>query len=181
MSLSPNIVAPTVSKASLYSINVRLVGVGFRATVSKIYLQELQEPFAIRRIDPEGGPKVPTAGAYGTSLSQSRFLRGDSSRPFMKVLTLKVGKSASTLYPIPSKVDIYCPTDQQQQAENQPFLVTSFDWHELTRVVSEIQSYKDIDPYKGSGIHICDRVETDTGETFPTLSKHSRPLKEIKK
>jgi len=130
MSLSLNIVAPTVSKASLYSINVRLVGVGFRATVSKIYLQELQEPFAIRSaewIDPEGGPKVPTAGAYGTSLSQSRFLRGDSSRPFMKVLTLKVGKSASTLYPIPSKVDIYCPTDQQQQAENQPFLVTSFD------------------------------------------------------
>ena len=195
MSISPNIVAPTipkipmvsanfvrskegipsrlshtdaVSKASLYSINVRLVGVGFRATVLKIYLQELQEPFA-------------------TSLSQSRFLRGDSAegtygaRPFIKVLTLKVGKSASTLYPIPSKVDIYCPTDQQQQAENQPFLVTSFDWHELTRVVSEIQSYKDIDPYKGSGIHICDRVETETGETFPSLSKHSRPLKEIKK
>ena len=137
MSISPNIVAPTismgqvpmvsanfvrskggipsrlshtdaVSKASLYSINVRLVGVGFRATVLKIYLQELQEPFA-------------------TNLSQSRFLRGDSSRPFIKVLTLKVGKSASTLYPIPSKVDIYCPTDQQQQAENQPFLVTSFD------------------------------------------------------
>ena len=135
MSISPNIVAPTVpkihanfvrseggivtsssrlshtdavSKASLYSINVRLVGVGFRATVLKIYLQELQEPFA-------------------TSLSQSRFLRGDSSRPFIKVLTLKVGKSASTFYPIPSKVDIYCPTDQQQQAENQPFLVTSFD------------------------------------------------------
>jgi hypothetical protein len=101
-------------KASLYSINVRLVGVGFRATVLKIYLQELQEPFA-------------------TSLSQSRFLRGDSAegtygaRTFIKVLTLKVGKSASTLYPIPSKVDIYCPTDQQQQAENQPFLVTSFD------------------------------------------------------
>ena len=47
-------------KASLYSINVRLVGVGFRATVLKIYLQELQEPFA-------------------TSLSQSRFLRGDSA------------------------------------------------------------------------------------------------------
>ena len=141
MSISPNIVAPTIpkipmvsanfvrskegipsrlshtdavstvgayGKASLYSINVRLVGVGFRATVLKIYLQELQEPFA-------------------TSLSQSRFLRGDSSRPFIKVLTLKVGKSASTLYPIPSKVDIYCPTDQQQQAENQPFLVTSFD------------------------------------------------------
>lgn len=148
MSISPNIVAPTipkipmvsanfvrskegipsrlshtdaVSKASLYSINVRLVGVGFRATVLKIYLQELQEPFA-------------------TSLSQSRFLRGDSAEgtygarpapkggtPFIKVLTLKVGKSASTLYPIPSKVDIYCPTDQQQQAENQPFLVTSFD------------------------------------------------------
>jgi hypothetical protein len=147
MSISPNIVAPTIpkipmvsanfvrskggipsrlshtdavstvgayGKASLYSINVRLVGVGFRATVLKIYLQELQEPFA-------------------TSLSQSRFLRGDSAegtygaRPFIKVLTLKVGKSASTLYPIPSKVDIYCPTDQQQQAENQPFLVTSFD------------------------------------------------------
>ena len=208
MSISPNIVAPTIpkipmvsanfvrskegipsrlshtdavstvgayGKASLYSINVRLVGVGFRATVLKIYLQELQEPFA-------------------TSLSQSRFLRGDSAEgtygarpapkggtPFIKVLTLKVGKSASTLYPIPSKVDIYCPTDQQQQAENQPFLVTSFDWHELTRVVSEIQSYKDIDPYKGSGIHICDRVETETGETFPSLSKHSRPLKEIKK
>ena len=160
MSISPNIVAPTIpkipmvsanfvrskggipsrlshtdavstvgayGKASLYSINVRLVGVGFRATVLKIYLQELQEPFA-------------------TSLSQSRFLRGDSAEgtygarpapkggaegtygtPFIKVLTLKVGKSASTLYPIPSKVDIYCPTDQQQQAENQPFLVTSFD------------------------------------------------------
>ena len=106
--------AGAYGKASLYSINVRLVGVGFRATVLKIYLQELQEPFA-------------------TSLSQSRFLRGDSAegtygaRTFIKVLTLKVGKSASTLYPIPSKVDIYCPTDQQQQAENQPFLVTSFD------------------------------------------------------
>ena len=199
MSLSPTISIPKIptdgvssqevnsssqgcsEKASLYSLNVRLVGVGFRAAVLKIRLKELQEPFATDisksrflrdDSDPKGGsdptdPKVPTAGTCGT--------------PYIKVLSLKVGKSASTLYPIPAKVDIYCPTDQQQQAENQPFLVTSSNWHELTRVVSEIQSYKDLDPYKGSGIHICDRIETDTGEIFPIRSKHSRPLKEIKK
>ena len=202
MSLSPTISIPKVStnglssqevnsssqgcseKASLYSLNVRLVGVGFRAAVLKIRLKELQGPFAtdIFKSRYLRDDSAPTIGAYGKGDSVSKVpTAGTYSTPYMKVLSLKVGKSASTLYPIPAKVDIYCPTDQQQQAENQPFLVTSSNWHELTRVVSEIQSYKDLDPYKGSGIHICDRIETDTGEIFPIRSKNSRPLKEIKK
>ena len=162
MSLSPTISIPKVptdglssqevnsssqgcsEKASLYSLNVRLVGVGFRAAVLKIRLKELQEPFAtdISKSRFLRDDSDPTVGAYGKGGSE-----GTCGTPYIKVLSLKVGKSASTLYPIPAKVDIYCPTDQQQQAENQPFLVTSSNWHELTRVVSEIQSYKDLDPY----------------------------------
>ena len=98
MSLSPTISIPKIptdgvssqevnsssqgcsEKASLYSLNVRLVGVGFRAAVLKIRLKELQEPFATDisksrflrdDSDPKGGsdptdPKLPTAGNCGT-------------------------------------------------------------------------------------------------------------------
>ena len=177
-----------------FAINVRLVGVGFRATVLKVNLDpscfdslgqtskdqlDIGTDLSVKTPDPSSGyglSRFPFSGRQAL-----RFVRGTPSEPYIKVLNLKVGKSALTLYPIPSKIEIYCPTDQQQQADNQPFLVTSDDWQELTSVVAEIKSYKKEDPYKGSGIHICDRIETETGEIYPIRSKHSRPLKEIKK
>lgn len=79
---------------------------------------------------------------------------------------LKLGQSALTAYPIPTNVTIYCPTDQQQQAENQPLLLTSTDYKLLTDVVSEIKSYKVPDVYKGSGVFLCERIETEKGEQY---------------
>jgi ribosomal protein L6P/L9E len=79
---------------------------------------------------------------------------------------LKLGQSAMTAYPIPANVNIYCPTDQQQQAENQPLLLTSTNYKLLTDVVSEIKSYKVPDVYKGSGVFLCERIETEKGEQY---------------
>ena len=79
---------------------------------------------------------------------------------------LQLGQSALTAYPIPAGVNIYCPTDQQQQAENQPFLLTSNNYPLLTKVVSEIKSYKVPDVYKGSGVFLCERLETAQGEKY---------------
>ena len=85
---------------------------------------------------------------------------------FIRVLILKLGQSALTAYPIPVGVDIYCPTDQQQQADNQPLLLTSTDYKLLTSVASEIKSYKIPDVYKGSGVFLCERLETEKGEQY---------------
>ena len=79
---------------------------------------------------------------------------------------LKLGQSAITAYPIPVGVNIYCPTDQQQQAENQPLLLTSNNYQLLTSVVAEIKSYKVPDVYKGSGVFLCERLETEKGEEY---------------
>ena len=94
--------------------------------------------------------------------------------PFIRILILKLGQSALTAYPIPAGVDIYCPTDQQQQADNQPLLVTSTDYQLLKTVAADIKSYKVPDVYKGSGVFLCDRLETEKGEEYvnePTLRK----------
>ena len=79
---------------------------------------------------------------------------------------LKVGKSAITAYPIPAEVKIFCPTDQQQQTNNEPLLLVSKNYKLLTSVAAEIKSYKVPDVYKGSGIFLCERLETSEGDDY---------------
>jgi hypothetical protein len=128
-----------------FAINVRLVGVGFRATDLKVNLdpscfdslgQTSKDQLDIGTDKAKRQFTLICAKTFGLSRcvpypfsgrQALRFVRGTPSEPYIKVLNLKVGKSALTLYPIPSKIEIYCPTDQQQQADNQPFLVTSDD------------------------------------------------------
>ena len=150
--------SPAASSPHLHSLNLQLIGVGFRAYVMT------------RTYSPDDCP-LPQ--------ETSRYLRPtDQGGAQWKLLMLKVGTSALTAYPIPADVDIYCPTDQQQQADNQPLLLTSTNKQRLAQVAAEIRSYKKADPYKGSGIYLCDRIETDQGETYVA---HTLPRKEIKK
>ena len=134
---------------SLHYLNLRFVGVGFRGyIIKKIILRDQlsshQKDLASRWLD--------KSNQDGTS--------------FIRILILKLGQSAITAYPIPVGVNIYCPTDQQQQAENQPLLLTSNNYQLLTSVVSEIKSYKVPDVYKGSGVFLCERLETEKGEEY---------------
>ena len=146
LSIKPSMTSPAASSPHLHSLNLQLIGVGFRAYVMT------------RTYSPEDCPFSPET---------SRYLRPtDQGGAQWKLLMLKVGTSALTAYPIPADVDIYCPTDQQQQADNQPLLLTSVNKQRLAQVAAEIRSYKKADPYKGSGIYLCDRVETDQGETY---------------
>ena len=134
---------------TLHYLNVRFMGVGFRGYIIKKIvnvhkLSQEQKELASRWLD--------TSKHDGTS--------------FIRVLILKLGQSALTAYPIPVGVNIYCPTDQQQQADNQPLLLTSTNYELLTSVVSEIKSYKIPDVYKGSGVFLCERLETEKGEQY---------------
>jgi ribosomal protein L6P/L9E len=140
-------------KSSLFFVNLRFVGIGFRAYVLTKHIKDLPIDFESKYIHtlPEGSTN---------SSSDS------NSSGALKLLILKVGKSAITAYPIPAEVTIYCPTDQQQQASSQPLLLTSSNWKLLKDVASEIKSYKRPDPYKGSGIYLCDRFETESGEIY---------------
>ena len=137
------------SSDTLHYLNLRFIGVGFRGYIIKKIvnvqkLSEQQKKLASRWLDKSEND--------GTS--------------FIRVLILKLGQSALTAYPIPVGVDIYCPTDQQQQADNQPLLLTSTDYKLLTSVASEIKSYKIPDVYKGSGVFLCERLETEKGEQY---------------
>ena len=89
-----------------------------------------------------------------------------SNTSFIEILMLKVGKSAITAYPIPAEVKIFCPTDQQQQTNNEPLLLVSKNYKLLTSVAAEIKSYKVPDVYKGSGIFLCERLETSEGDDY---------------
>ena len=146
---APLVGALEVKNASLHYLNLRFIGVGFRGYILKKIvnihkLNEEQKKIASRWLD--------TSEHDGTS--------------FIRILILKLGQSALTAYPIPVGVTIYCPTDQQQQADNQPLLLTSTDYQLLTSVVSEIKSYKIPDVYKGSGVFLCERLETEKGEQY---------------
>ena len=134
---------------TLHYLNLRFIGVGFRGYIIKKVvnvhkLSKEQKKLASRWLD--------KSEHDGTS--------------FIRILILKLGQSALTAYPIPVGVTIYCPTDQQQQADNQPLLLTSTDYQLLTSVISEIKSYKIPDVYKGSGVFLCERLETEKGEQY---------------
>lgn len=137
------------TKDTLHYLNLRFMGVGFRGYIIKKIvnvhkLSKEQQKLASRWLD--------KSEHDGTS--------------FIRVLMLKLGQSALTAYPIPVGVTVYCPTDQQQQADNQPLLLTSTDFKLLTSVAAEIKSYKIPDVYKGSGVFLCERLETEKGEQY---------------
>lgn len=162
---------------SLFSVNLRFSGIGFRAYILKkaIRIGDTRSTLCgsnnLTDIDNE---KILSSTSlrnkaehfYIHKSSDDTKSSKQNEPGYIKLLIIKVGKSAITAYPIPAKVNIYCPTDQQQQAENQPLLLTSDNLQLLTQVAAEIKSYKKPDPYKGSGIYLCERFETDQGEIY---------------
>ena len=139
-----------------FFLNLRFIGVGFRGYIVKKKVQtcsitQEQKNFAI---------------SYLRDTQDSNTSRNEVSEFFIEILMLKVGKSAITAYPIPAEVKIFCPTDQQQQTNNEPLLLVSKNYTLLTSVAAEIKSYKVPDVYKGSGIFLCERLETSEGDDY---------------
>ena len=139
-----------------FFLNLRFIGVGFRGYIVKKKVQacsitQEQKKFAISYL-------------RDTQDSNTSFL--EVSEFFIEILMLKVGKSAITAYPIPAEVKIFCPTDQQQQTNNEPLLLVSKNYKLLTSVAAEIKSYKVPDVYKGSGIFLCERLETSEVDDY---------------
>ena len=139
-----------------FFLNLRFIGVGFRGYIVKKKVQacsitQEQKKFAI---------------SYLRDTQDSNTSRNEVSEFFIEILMLKVGKSAITAYPIPAEVKIFCPTDQQQQTNNEPLLLVSKNYKLLTSVTAEIKSYKVPDVYKGSGIFLCERLETSEVDDY---------------
>ena len=139
-----------------FFLNLRFIGVGFRGYIVKKKVQtcsitQEQKNFAI---------------SYLRDTQDSNTSRNEVSEFFIEILMLKVGKSAITAYPIPAEVKIFCPTDQQQQTNNEPLLLVSKNYTLLTSVAAEIKSYKVPDVYKGSGIFLCERLETSEVDDY---------------
>ena len=139
-----------------FFLNLRFIGVGFRGYIVKKKVQtcsitQEQKKFAI---------------SYLRDTQDSNTSRNEVSEFFIEILMLKVGKSAITAYPIPAEVKIFCPTDQQQQTNNEPLLLVSKNYKLLTSVAAEIKSYKVPDVYKGSGIFLCERLETSEVDDY---------------
>ena len=151
-------------KESIFFVNVRFVGVGFRAyVVKKVFkdtdlslpVQFSQETFAL-----EGKDSIKSKKGD----ENTRFLHEEDGKKALRFLMLKVGQSALTAYPIPKGIGVYCPKDQQ--ADKDAILLTGNNLQELKQITAEIKSYKTPDPYKGSGIYQSQRIETDEGEIF---------------
>ena len=139
-----------------FFLNLRFIGVGFRGYIVKKKVQacsitQEQKKFAI---------------SYLRDTQDSNTSRNEVSEFFIEILMLKVGKSAITAYPIPAEVKIFCPTDQQQQTNNEPLLLVSKNYKLLTSVAAEIKSYKVPDVYKGSVIFLCERLETSEVDDY---------------
>ena len=139
-----------------FFLNLRFIGVGFRGYIVKKKVEtcsitQEQKKFAI---------------SYLRDTQDSNTSRNEVSEFFIEILMLKVGKSAITAYPIPAEVKIFCPTDQQQQTNNEPLLLVSKNYKLLTSVAAEIKSYKVPDVYKGSGIFLCERLETSEVDDY---------------
>lgn len=156
--------ANNAEKESIFFVNVRFVGVGFRAYVVKkvfkntdpsLSVQFPRETFALEGMDNIKSKK----GDENT-----RFLHEEDGKKALRFLMLKVGQSALTAYPIPKGIGVYCPKDQQ--ADKDAILLTGNNLQELKQITAEIKSYKTPDPYKGSGIYQSQRIETDEGEIF---------------
>jgi ribosomal protein L6P/L9E len=150
-------------KPSLFFLNLRLSGIGFRAyIVKKVVDNEVAARHIAKKSSNETSSQLKQSSR--SYIHQSSDAKGEVN--YIKLLILKVGQSALTSYPIPQGINIFCPTDQQQQADNQPLLLTSDNLQLLTQVAAEIKSYRKPDPYKGSGIYLCNRFETDQGEIY---------------
>ena len=139
-----------------FFLNLRFIGVGFRGYIVKKKVQacsitQEQKKFAI---------------SYLRDTQDSNTSRNEVSEFFIEILMLKGGKSAITAYPIPAEVKIFCPTDQQQQTNNEPLLLVSKNYKLLTSVAADIISYKVPDVYKGSGIFLCERLETSEVDDY---------------
>ena len=165
---------------SLFYVNLRFSGIGFRAYILKKAIDTKCQQGYKNLTDIDNGKILSSTSLRnkaehfyihrssdpGISDSDGTKSSKQNEPGYIKFLMIKVGKSAITAYPIPAKVNVYCPTDQQQQAENQPLLLTSDNLQLLTQVAADIKSYKKPDPYKGSGIYLCERFETDQGEVY---------------
>ena len=160
-----------------FFLNLRFIGVGFRGYIVKKKVEtcsitQEQKNFAISylRCDPHS-----TSGRLRDTQDSNTSIgnvcntlpqTNEVSEFFIEILMLKVGKSAITAYPIPAEVKIFCPTDQQQQTNNEPLLLVSKNYKLLTSVAAEIKSYKVPDVYKGSGIFLCERLETSEVDDY---------------
>ena len=145
-----------------FFLNLRFIGVGFRGYIVKKKVEtcsitQEQKKFAISYLrNIEDSHVVRSTDDHSKNVI-SNTSRNEVSEFFIEILMLKVGKSAITAYPIPAEVKIFCPTDQQQQTNNEPLLLVSKNYKLLTSVAAEIKSYKVPDVYKGSGIFLCER------------------------
>ena len=147
-----------------FFLNLRFIGVGFRGYIVKKKVQtcsitQEQKNFAISYLRD-------TQDSHVVRKTDNHSKNVISNTSFIEILMLKVGKSAITAYPIPAEVKIFCPTDQQQQTNNEPLLLVSKNYKLLTSVAAEIKSYKVPDVYKGSGIFLCERLETSEGDDY---------------
>ena len=150
-----------------FFLNLRFIGVGFRGYIVKKKVQacsitQEQKKFAISYLR---DTQDSHCGTHSKNVI-SNTSRNEVSEFFIEILMLKVGKSAITAYPIPAEVKIFCPTDQQQQTNNEPLLLVSKNYTLLTSVAAEIKSYKVPDVYKGSGIFLCERLETSEVDDY---------------
>ena len=141
-------------------VNIRFVGVGFRAYVVKKPFKEAEENFIFNDSPSLLDNSDPLKGVS----DNLRFLHEDNGIKSLRFLILKVGQSALTAYPIPNSIQVYCPKDQQ--ADKDAILLKGNNLQELKQMTAEIKSYRIPDPYKGSGIYTSQRIETDEGETF---------------
>ena len=163
----------TIQDTSFF-LNLRFIGVGFRGYIVKKKVEtcsitQEQKKFAISYLrNTEDSHVVRSTDDHSGNLLKQITLKKNviSNTSFIEILMLKVGKSAITAYPIPAEVKIFCPTDQQQQTNNEPLLLVSKNYKLLTSVAAEIKSYKVLDVYKGSGILLCERLETSEGDDY---------------
>eukprot|EP01050_Picozoa_sp_SAG11_P028463 SAG11_NODE_7613_length_1121_cov_1.134051_1_plen_116_part_10 len=92
-------------------INIRFVGVGFRAYVVK---KKVASSLSLQESVKEG-----VSASKDNDLETDKFSLAltntfaDQEDNFFRFLMLKVGQSALTAYPIPKDIKVYCPKDQQ--------------------------------------------------------------------
>ena len=125
-----------------FFINIRFVGVGFRAYIVKKTFKEIEK----------------------LSHPENHFVSTKDENKSLRFLMIRVGQSALTAYPIRNDIEVYCPKDQH--ADKDAILLTGENLQELKQMAAEIKSYKKPDPYKGSGVYECQRIETEEGEIF---------------
>jgi len=168
---------PITIQDTSFFLNLRFIGVGFRGYIVKKKVEtcsitQEQKNFAISylRCDSHStSGRLRDTQDSNTSIGNVLHTlpqTNEVSEFFIEILMLKVGKSAITAYPIPAEVKIFCPTDQQQQTNNEPLLLVSKNYKLLTSVAAEIKSYKVPDVYKGSGIFLCERLETSEVDDY---------------